>query len=99
MKKFIYSLFLSAVALSASAVEKQVKSPDGQIVVTVSDNGGNPAYKVTLGGVDFIESSPLGLVLDYGDFTKNMSIADSKEVKKQETYFLGNSKQSKIFCL
>ena len=96
MKKFIYSLFLSAVALSASAVEKQVKSPDGQIVVTVSDNGGNPAYKVTLGGVDFIESSPLGLVLDYGDFTKNMSIADSKEVKKQETYFLGNSKQSKI---
>ncbi|MBP5504347.1 MAG: glycoside hydrolase family 97 protein [Bacteroidales bacterium] len=96
MKKFIYSLFLSAVALSASAVEKQVKSPDGQIVVTVSDNGGNPAYKVTLGGVDFIESSPLGLVLDYGDFTKNMSIADSKDVKKQETYFLGNSKQSKI---
>ena len=96
MKKFIYSLFLSAVALSASAVEKQVKSPDGQIVVTVSDNGGNPTYKVTLGGVDFIESSPLGLVLDYGDFTKNMSIADSKEVKKQETYFLGNSKQSKI---
>ena len=96
MKKIIYSLLFSAVTMTAGAVEKQVKSPDGQIVVTVSDNGGNPAYKVTLGGVDFIESSPLGLVLDYGDFTKNMSIADSKEVKKQETYFLGNSKQNKI---
>ena len=96
MKKIIYSLLFSAVTMTAGAVEKQVKSPDGQIVVTVSDNGGNPAYKVTLGGVDFIETSPLGLVLDYGDFTKNMSIADSKDVTKQETYFLGNSKQSKI---
>ena len=96
MKKIIYSLLFSAVTMTAGAVEKQVKSPDGQIVVTVSDNGGNPAYKVTLGGVDFIEMSPLGLVLDYGDFTKNMSIADSKDVTKHETYFLGNSKQSKI---
>ena len=96
MKKIIYSLLFSAVTMTAGAVEKQVKSPDGQIVVTVSDNGGNPAYKVTLGGVDFIETSPLGLVLDYGDFTKNMSITDSKDVTKNETYFLGNSKQSKI---
>ena len=96
MKKIIYSLLFSAVTMTAGAVEKQVKSPDGQIVVTVSDNGGNPAYKVTLGGVDFIETSPLGLVLDYGDFTKNMSIADSKDITKQETYFLSNSKQSKI---
>ena len=96
MKKIIYSLLFSAVTMTAGAVEKQVKSPDEQIVVTVSDNGGNPAYKVTLGGVDFIETSPLGLVLDYGDFTKNMSIADSKDITKQETYFLSNSKQSKI---
>ena len=40
MKKFLLSLLTIAFAFSAHAVEKQVTSPDGKLVVTVSDENG-----------------------------------------------------------
>ena len=39
---------------SAMATEKQFASPDGNVVVTVNDEGGKPVYQVSLGGTAFM---------------------------------------------
>ncbi len=97
MKKVLLSLVLACGFLGAQSTEKVIKSPDGQIVVTVSDADGKPSYSVKLNGEVFLEQSPLGLVLDLGDYTNGMSLTDSKEgLKYTDSYTLRNSKQSKI---
>ena len=77
MRKFLLSLLLPYCVGSVWATEKQIASPDGQIVVTVSDSDGKPSYSVKYGGEAFLEQSPLGLVLDLGDYTNGMSLTDS----------------------
>ena len=74
MKKtaLIFSLLLLALPLVAS--EERVASPDGRLVVTVSDNGGKPAYSVAYDGVAFLAPSPLGLKADIGDFTAGLAL-------------------------
>ena len=54
MKKFLLSLLTIAFAFSAQAVEKQVTSPDGKLVVTLSDENGVPTYAVAYEQISFI---------------------------------------------
>jgi len=92
----IFVLFLFA-AVSANAVEKQVTSPDGLLVVTVSVDNGIPAYSITLNGKQFLNHSPLGLKTNIGDFTRELSLKDTIAVRKiDESYELPNIKQSKV---
>ena len=44
------------------AEEKQIASPDGKIVVTISDKDGQPSYRISYKDTPFINSSPLGLL-------------------------------------
>ena len=82
---------------SASALEKQVPSPDGKLVVTVNDNGGKPAYQVTLDGKVFLLPSALGLNTNIGDFTQGMTITDASAVEAiNESYRLDRIKKSHV---
>lgn len=95
--KFLTTLLALGMLWNVNATEKQLKSPDGQIIVTISDNNNMPSYSVSRGNDVFIENSPLGLKLDFGDYTQNMSLSASKDdIKLEETYSLPNIKQSKI---
>lgn len=85
------------MALSASALEKQVASPDGKLVVTVNDNGGKPAYQVTLDGKVFLLPSALGLNTNIGDFTQGMVMTDASDVEAvNESYQLDRIKKSHV---
>ena len=57
-KPFITAAALAFAVLTAFATEKTFQSPDGHMSVTVSDEGGHPAYQVALDGTTFIERSP-----------------------------------------
>lgn len=82
---------------SASALEKQVPSPDGKLVVTVNDNGGKPAYQVSLDGKVFLLPSALGLNTNIGDFTQGMTITDASAVEAiNESYRLDRIKKSHV---
>ena len=81
---------------SAMAAEKQFASPDGNLVVTVSDEGGKPAYKVTLGGTVFLESSRLGLNTNIGDLTQNLTMKDCQVRTVADAYSLKTIKQSQV---
>ena len=92
----LFVLFLFAVGFT-NAAGKQVTSPDGKLVVSVSAENGVPTYSVTLNGKQFLQQSPLGLKTNIGDFTQGLSLRDSIGSKKiDESYELPNIKQSKV---
>ena len=98
--KHLRSAILMALSMvvcgSAMAAEKQFASPDGNLVVTVSDEGGKPAYKVTLGGTVFLESSRLGLNTNIGDLTQNLTMKDCQVRTVTDAYSLKTIKQSQV---
>lgn len=60
-----FALFGAALAASASAAEESIGSPDGKIVVTVSDTDGL-RYRVSLDGQPALVDSRLGLDFEGG---------------------------------
>ena len=50
-----------------------MSSPDGQLVVNVSCEGGRLYYDATLDGQQMMEKSALGLKTSIGDFTRDLS--------------------------
>ena len=91
MKKtaLIFSLLLLALPLVAS--EERVASPDGRLVVTVSDNGGKPTYSVAYDGVAFLAPSPLGLKADIGDFTAGLALTGFAQEAVADDYSVRRS--------
>ena len=75
MKKIALILSLVLPVLPVAASEERVTSPDGRLVVTVSDEGAMPTYSVTYDGIPFLLRSPLGLKTDIGDFTQGVRLA------------------------
>ena len=97
MKRIFQLLVVLLTTSSASALEKQVASPDGKLVVTVNDNNGKPIYQVSLDGKVFLENSALGLNTNIGDFTQGMTMSEVSEVKAvNDSYQLDRIKKSHV---
>ncbi|NVD73749.1 glycoside hydrolase family 97 protein [Duganella sp. BJB1802] len=56
------ALLLALIAPLACATDLSVRSPNGEVVVTVSDDRAHPSYRVSYRGKDIINHSRLGLV-------------------------------------
>ena len=96
MKFFIVMAMLLGSSV-ASAENKQITSPDGKLVVTVSDVDGRPSYSVSYDNVLFLKPSPLGMIANIGDFSSGMSLEKNVSTNKiDETYELASIKQSKV---
>lgn len=100
-KIVLKSLVAAIVVLWAGGIvnaeEKQMASPDGKLVVTVSDTDGRPSYCVSYDNVLFIKSSPLGMVTNMGDFSSGMSLAATVATSTiDETYSLSTIKRSRV---
>ena len=78
------------------ATESTVSSPDGKLVVTVSDSDGTPSYSVKYNGNDYLVDSPLGLVTDLGDYSKDLTLKATKINQVSDSYSLPNLKFSNI---
>lgn len=97
MKNFLILIFCLICGMTAKAEELQLKSPDGKLLVTVSDANGRPTYQVSYNGIPFLKSSPLGLITNIGDFSKEMTLQpDARFGTVDETYSLPTIKQSKV---
>ena len=59
MKSFIVMAMLLGSSV-ASAENKQITSPDGKLVVTVSDMDGRPSYSVSYDNVLFLQAISIG---------------------------------------
>lgn len=98
MKKvslFFFVLFCFIDISNAS--EKTLTSPDGKLVVNISDNDGKADYNVIYNGKTFLENSPLGMETNVGDFTGGLALSENVQLRKiDETYSLPNIKKSHV---
>src|SRR4051812_7482089 len=71
---FVFAL----TSVSALAETKTIASPDGNIIVSVSDDAGLPSYSVKYRNEDIIKKSELGLEFKNIDgFVRNLHIVKS----------------------
>lgn len=95
IKKKMWVGILLGMGMAASAGNVNISSPDGKLVVTVSDDGGVPSYTINYGDEVFLKPSPLGLSTNLGDYARDMALGQvAKSVTVEETYTLHTIKQS-----
>ena len=90
---FLLSMIMASSVL-AWAGDVIVSSPNGNLVVTVSDAGGRLYYSATLGGVQVMEPSALGLKTSLGDLSKDLSTINSKLSTINSSYQMRGTKAS-----
>ena len=96
MKQMMTAAVLALGLLTAHATEKTFQSPDGKMLVTVNDEGGNPTYQVTLDGTVFIERSPLGVKTNFDNLSQGLTLKDCKVGTFKDEYSLKTIKQSHV---
>ena len=97
MKKLLLGLLGLAATMSATAETREIVSPNGGLKVCVSDDGGKAAYSVSLNGATCIETSPLGIVLNFADYTSGLKMAQGEAQKIVDVdYSLRNIKRSHV---
>jgi len=87
---------LFALPLAVLAREASMASPNGKLVVTVSDEGGCATYSVSLGGRQVLLPSALGFKADFGNFTEGLKITGTKASQIDKCYEMRQAKQSHI---
>ena len=97
MKKLLLGLLGLAATMSATAETREIVSPNGGLKVCVSDDGGKATYSVSLNGATCIETSPLGIVLNFADYTSGLKMAQGEAQKIVDVdYSLRNIKRSHV---
>lgn len=94
-KTFILSLSMM-VALSSWATEKNFASPNGKLVVTVSDDGGRATYQLTYDGKQMLGTSSLGLKTNIGDFTQGLTMTVKTDEEFTNKYSMTRTKTSRV---
>ena len=99
MRKIVRFLMLGALLVlpfTAMSREATMASPNGKLVVTVSDEGGRPTYAVTLEGQPMLLPSALGFKADFGDFTDGLKMTETKASQVDKCYEMRQAKQHHI---
>lgn len=97
MKKALIILFFTACLIfNISAQNMSVYSPDKKLKVDLFLREGSLLYNVDYNGKVMLEDSPLGMVTNVSDFSKNLSFIDKKETLIKETYTEKKIKKSTV---
>ncbi|MFC5871931.1 glycoside hydrolase family 97 protein [Chryseobacterium arachidis] len=99
MIKLFLKLSLALSILIMNTVFAQVaeiSSPDGKLKLNVFSENGKALYNVTFQGKAMLDKSPLGLVTNESDFSKNLKFIDSKKNKVSKNYTNEKIKKSQV---
>ncbi|KQT16711.1 alpha-glucosidase [Chryseobacterium sp. Leaf404] len=99
MKKFTL-IFLSLISFcflsKVKAQVAEVSSPDGKLKLNVFSEEGKALYSVTFQGKIMLEKSPLGLITNESDFSKNLKFINSKKDNVSKNYSNEKIKKSEV---
>ena len=93
--KWVVLPFYLFTFLHLHAEEVSVQSPDGNLVVTVSDAGGRLYYTASLNGQQVLEPSALGLKTSLADLSKDLKVLTSHLSPLTSSYEMRGTKSSK----
>lgn len=71
-----------------------VSSPDSRLSVNVDMADGTPLYTVNYDGKTILEKSPLGITVDYADFSKGLTLKSINESEAHKSYSIDRIKRS-----
>ena len=94
MRKVLLTIFMTSSVL-CWAGDVTVSSPNGQLVVTVSETDGHVTYAATLNGQQVLNPSALGLKTNVGEFTTQLLILNSQLSSVSSAYTMRGTKASK----
>lgn len=90
-----FILFLLTPAIARSQ-EITATSPDEQLSIKIAVTNGEPHYSVTYKNQVMLEDSPLGIITNEGDFSKNMKFVGHTTEKIDKSYRQDKIKKSAI---
>lgn len=92
------NILLAALLLLpvSTMAAQEVQSPDGLLKVNLQINGGKPAYSVTYNNKVMLESSPLGLETNIGNFADDLTLHGTTTRTIDDTYTLPHAKTSRV---
>jgi len=94
MKQTLTMAALLLATLNVAAETKTVSSPDGRLIVTISDEGGQARYAIAYDDKTALLPSRLGFEADFGDFTTSLTIKGASVAPVSKTYQMRQTKQS-----
>ena len=92
----IMTALTTLAVASAYALDTKIVSPNGQIAVAITDEGGRPMYQVERSGQTVLMPSPLGVKLNFADLTEGVKMQDYNVTPVSDTYELKTIKQSHV---
>lgn len=96
MKRIVLSLLLLSLLMPLSSENRKISSPDGLLVVNMTLHNGTPAYSVQYKDKIILEESPLGLITNISDFSRNLKLVETNEQTIHNSYYEPKSKKSRI---
>ncbi|UCA60076.1 glycoside hydrolase family 97 protein [Chryseobacterium rhizoplanae] len=95
-KKVLYIVFSLFLISKSFAQVAEISSLDGHLKLQVFSEEGKAFYDVILQGKTMLEKSPLGLVTNESDFSKNLKFTDSNKDIISKKYTNGKIKKSEV---
>lgn len=95
-KKVLYIVFSLFLICKSFAQVAEISSPDGNLKVHVFSEDGKALYDIILQGKTMLEKSPLGLVTNESDFSKNLKFTDSQKDIISKKYTNEKIKKSEV---
>lgn len=90
-------LMFCAFGMPIFAENVQIASPDGKLQIEIQNpRNGRAYYTVTYNGKTMLETSPLGLEVNYGDFTRDLKLIGTQTNTIDKTYRQDRIKASNI---
>ncbi len=97
MRKYLIAFVWIVASMMAYADDVKVLSPDGKLQVTISQNKtGGIAYDVMYDSKVILEKSPLGLITNESDFSKDLTLVETKQQPISKSYTADRIKRSKV---
>lgn len=96
MKKTIISLLLLCMLTPLSADNIVIRSPDKHVQVTLFLKDGSLNYNVNYKGKTILEDSPLGMITNVSDFSRNLVFVEKREQVIRTTYTEPKIKKSHV---
>ena len=98
MKRLFTLAVVLLTTITLMAETRAWVTANGRIELTISDNGGLATYDIRYDGIQVMETSRLGFEADFGDFTKNLKMGDSRMEFRDISYQSNRpvSKKSKV---
>lgn len=92
----LFALTIMLTATGAWAGNKTITSPDGKLMVNVSDSAGLLTYSVDYDGQRMLKPSRLGLKADFGDLTTGLAIKASRDYRVDRSYDMTRTKKAHV---